>query len=116
MQTRLQGAWTGVRRGAKFGANAAIVIWIVLIIVMLSITVAVPQMREHAVADLEKDWNRLGSFWAPIYMVGNMAASFGLMVIYGVFGGILVMGIGGYLRPAHTPQLESSANSPSVVD
>jgi hypothetical protein len=111
MQTRLQGCWMGVRRGATFGAKAAIVIWIAIIIVMLSITLVVPQMREHALADLEKDWGRLGSFWAPLYMIGGVAASFGLMAIYGVVGGVLVMGIAGYLRPAQAPQSESNGDS-----
>ena len=116
MQTRLQGAWSGVRRGTKFGAKAAIVIWIVIMIVMLSITLAVPQMREHALADLEKDWNRLGSFWAPLYMVGSIAASFCLMAVYGVVGGVLVMGIAGYLRPAQAIRSESDGDSAKVVD
>jgi len=66
---------------------------------MLSITLAIPQMREHALADFEKDWNRLGLFWAPLYMVGSTTVSFGLMAFYGGLGGVLVMGIAGYLRP-----------------
>jgi hypothetical protein len=90
-----------------FGAKAAIVVWILIIIAMLSITVAIPQTREHALADLGKDWNRLGPFWAPLYMLGSTAAGFGLMAVYGVLGGVLVMGIAGYLRPDQAPMSDS---------
>jgi hypothetical protein len=83
---------------------------------MLSITLAVPEMRDHTLADLDKDWDRFGSFWAPLYMVGSTAASFGLMAIYGVVGGVLVMGVAGYLRPAHAPGSESNGDSAKMVD
>jgi hypothetical protein len=115
IQTRLQGCWKGIRRGAVFGAKAGVVIWLVLMTIALATILFVPDARERALADLEEDWDRLGSLWAPLYMVGGMLVPFGLMAMYGVAGGVFVMGIAGFLRPGNLRRAEEG-NSANVVD
>src|SRR5262245_20950797 len=114
-QTRLQGCWKGIRRGAVFGAKAGVVIWLVLMTVALATILFVPDARERALADLEEDWDRLGSLWAPLYMVGGLLVPIGLMAMYGVAGGVFVMGIAGFLRPGELPPADER-HSAKVID
>jgi hypothetical protein len=100
----------------KFGAIAGVTIWTVIMIAMLAITLAVPDLREHGLADLEKDWNRYGSLLAPLRIIGSLIAGFGLMAMYGMVGGIFVMGIAGFLRPSETLSSAPVCDRANVVD
>src|SRR4051812_33076227 len=95
MATRMQSCWRGVRRGARFGAFAGVVIWLAIVHVMVVMVLVVPGMSEGLLQDFRKDWERWGVFGA----IGSIAAPFALMAMYGAMGGILVMGIAGFLRP-----------------
>jgi glycopeptide antibiotics resistance protein len=116
MQTRLQGCSSGARRGAKFGAIAGITIWTVILIVMLAITFVIPELRQRGFADLEKEWNRYGLLWASLRMIGSFIATFGLMAMYGIAGGVFVMGIAGFLRPSETLSSAPVSDRANVVD
>jgi hypothetical protein len=91
-------------------------IWTVIMIVMLAITLVVPDLREHGLADLEKDWNHYGSLWAPLRMIGTLIAGFGLIAMYGVGAGVLVMGIVGFLRPRETEPMMAASDQGSAAD
>ncbi len=71
---------------------------------MLIVVLVIPSIREHAVADLQKDWDQ----WGPLSAIGNLFATFILMAIYGAIGGIFVMGIAGFVRGSETKSLESN--------
>jgi hypothetical protein len=62
---------------------------------MLVMVLVVPGMSEDLLQDFQKNWER----WGILGAIGSIAAPFALMAMYGAIGGILVMGITGFLRP-----------------
>ena len=95
MATRMQSCWRGVRRGARFGAIVGVVIWLLLMAIVLVLVLVSPDFRMHVIEDTQKDWER----WGILGVVGGFAGGFGLTAIYSAIGGMLVMGLAGYLRP-----------------
>jgi hypothetical protein len=99
--------WSGVRRGLKFGALAGMAIWLCLQLLMLNLVLFVPKIRAQIMADLTE-------YERPILtMIGSTAATFGLIAIYGAFGGAVVMGTCGNIsrRPIHTAGIKLTAQS-----
>jgi hypothetical protein len=104
-----------VRRGVKFGAIAGVTIWTVILIGMLGVTLVVPDLRKHGIADLEKDWGQYGSVLAPLRIIGTFAATFALMTMYGIAASTVVMGIAGFLRPGETQSPIITGDQPDAI-
>jgi uncharacterized RDD family membrane protein YckC len=97
LRSRLIASLNGAWRGVKFGALAGIVIWLVITAVCLVFTLAIPQLREKALADLNKDR------WPVLSAIGSICATFALMATYGALAGAAVMGLSSFVRAGKTP-------------
>jgi hypothetical protein len=100
MQSRSRAFWSGARRGAKFGATAGIVIWLIIAIICLVLVAFIPKLREEALADIRKQTilSAIGGFIAPIL----------LMAIYGAVPGAIIMGIAAARRAGRGESSEAT--------
>jgi hypothetical protein len=98
MKTRSQRFWEGFRRGAKFGAICGAVIWLLVNAILALLILAVPKLRERALADFAEMslLEALGNFIAPIL----------LMVVYGAIPGAVIMGIANLIRSGREKSLD----------
>jgi hypothetical protein len=98
MKSRSQRFWEGFRRGAKFGAICGVVIWLLVNAILALLILAVPKLRERALADFAEMslLEALGNFIAPIL----------LMVVYGAIPGAVIMGIANLIRSVREKPLD----------
>jgi hypothetical protein len=97
-----------VRRGAKFGAKAGAVFWVLIYLGMLVVACVVPDVREHALAEIERGFDT----WDGLQLIGSAIATCCLMMLYGVIVGVFVMGFAGLLRVEQDRKIEADVVAP----
>jgi hypothetical protein len=85
MQSRLQGFWSGVRRGSKFGLKVGFVILLVLYGVGGVLIAVIPEMRESLLADLGQE--------SLLSALGGFLGGTALFLLYCVIPSAIIMGL-----------------------
>jgi hypothetical protein len=89
-RSKLQDFSSGARRGAKFGAAASVVIFLGIYALGIVVNLAVPELRERALADLGER--------SVLSTIAGALAVVSLMVLYGAIPGAIIMGIAALIR------------------